>query len=118
MRLEGLCEPQEAGIFAFVHRVAGGGSSDFSHEAAGNFVLLAEAVEECRRQAWEFDTLESLAEGSLALGRFPAGGPGPPVAGLPQVRAVGRSLPGVSFAEAACAGPLPSAVQPHACRGN
>ena len=114
-----VCEPLEAGIFAFVHRVAGGGSGDFSHEAAGNFVLLAEAVEECRRQAWEFqDTLESLAEGSLALGRSPAGGPGPPVAGLPQARAVGLSLPGVSFAEAACAGPLPSAVQPSACRGN
>ena len=105
-----VCEPLEAGIFAFIRRVAGGGNGDFSHEAAGSFVL-AEAVEECRRQAWEFqDTLESLAEGSLALGRSPAGGPGPPVAGLPQARAVGLSLPGVSFAEAACAGPLPSAV--------
>jgi hypothetical protein len=114
-----VCEPLEAGIFAFVHRVAGGGSGDFSHEAAGNFVLLAEAVEECRRQAWEMqDTLESLAEGSGALGRPPARRPGPPVAGLPQAHAVGFSLPGVSSAVAACAGPLPKTVKPSACRGN
>ena len=114
-----VCEPLEADIFAFVHRVAGGGTGDFSHEAAGNFAFLAEAVEECTRQARELqDTLESLAEGSRALGRFPAGGPGPPVAGSLQARAVGPALPGASLAEAACAGPLPRAVLPSVCRGS
>ena len=114
-----VCEPLDADIFAFVHRVAGGGSGDFSHEAAGNFAFLAEAVEECMRQAREFeDTFESLAEGSRALGRFPAGGPGPPVAGSLQARAVGRALLGASPADSACAGPVPSAVIPSVCRGN
>ena len=60
-------------------------------------------------------SLESLAEGSRALGRFPAGGPGPPVAGSLQARAVGPALPGASLAEA---GPLPSAVLPSVCRGS
>ena len=78
-----VCEPLEAGIYAFVHRVAGGGSGDFSHEAAGNFVLLAEAVEECRKQAWEMqDTLEKLAAESLALGRPLARRMGPPCASV------------------------------------
>jgi hypothetical protein len=114
-----VCEPLEAGIYAFVHRVAGGGSGDFSHEAAGNFVLLAEAVEECRRQAWEMqDTLEKLAEESLALGRPPARRTGPPVAGVPQAHAGGFSWAGASSAMAACAGPLPKTVKLSACRGN
>ena len=99
--------------------MAGGGSGDFSHEAAGNFVLLAEAVEECRKQAWEMqDTLEKLAEESLALGRPPARRTGPSVAGLPQAQAGGFSLPGASSAMAAFAGPLPKAVKLSACRGN
>ncbi len=81
--------------------------------------LLAEAVEECRRQAWEMqDTVDSLAEGSLALGRPLARRPGPPVAGLPYAHAVGFSLPGVSSAVVACVGPLPKTVKPSACRGN
>ena len=70
----------EADIHAFVHRVAGGGSGIFSHEAAGNFVLMVEAVEECMRQAREMqDTLEKLAEESLTLGR-PLARKGPPCA--------------------------------------
>ena len=113
------CEPLEVEIVAFVHRVAGGGDGAFIYEAAGNFAFLAEAVMECMRQARELqDTLESLAEGSRALGRFPAGGPGPPVAGSLQARAVGPALPGASLAEAACAGPLPRAVLPSVCRGS
>ena len=76
-----VCEPLEADIYAFVHRVAGGGSGDFSHEAAGNFVLMVEAVEECRRQAREMqDTLEKLAAESLTLGRPLARRNGPPCA--------------------------------------
>ena len=114
-----VCEPLEADILAFVHRVAGGGSGDFSHEAAGNFAFLAEAVEECMRQARELlGTLESLGEESRALRGLPAGGPGPPVAGSLQARAVGLALPGASLAEVAFVGPLPSAVQPSVCRGN
>ena len=71
----------EADIYAFVHRVAGGGSGVFSHEAAGNFVLMVEAVEECMRQAREMqDTLEKLAEESLTLGRPLARRKGPPCA--------------------------------------
>ena len=64
------------------------------------------------------DTLEKLAEESLALGRPPARRTGPSVAGLPQAHAVGFSLSGVSSAVAACAGPLPKTVKPSACRGN
>ena len=106
-------------LLAFVHRVAGGGSGDFSHEAAGNFAFLAEAVEERMRQAREFlGTLESLVEESRALGGPPAGDPSPPVAGSLQARAVGLALPGASLAEVALAGPLPNAVQPSVCRGN
>jgi hypothetical protein len=76
-----VCEPLEADIYAFVHRVAGGGSGDFSHEAAGNFVLLVEAVEECRRQAREMqDTLEKMAAESLTLGKPLAKRKGPPCA--------------------------------------
>jgi hypothetical protein len=76
-----VCEPLEADIYAFVHRVAGGGSGIFSQEAAGNFVLMVEAVEECMRQAREMqDTLEKLAEESLTLGRPLARRKGPPCA--------------------------------------
>ena len=71
------------------------------------------------RQAREFlGTLESLVKESRSLGGPPAGGPRPPVAGSLQARAVGRALPGASLAKVAFAGPLPSAVQPSACRGN
>ena len=114
-----VCEPLEAEIIAFVHRVCGGGDGDFTHEAAGNFALLVVAVEECMRQAREFlGTLESLVKESRALGGPPVGGPGPPVAGSLQARAVGLVLPGAGLAEVAFAGPLPSAVQPSVCRGN
>ena len=76
-------------------------------------------VEECRRQAWELqDTLESLAEQSLALGRPPARRPCPPGAGLPQAHTVGFSVPGVSSAVAACAEPVLKTVKPSACLGN
>ena len=43
-----VCDPLEADIHAFVHRVCGGGNGIFSREAAGNFVLIVEAVEECK----------------------------------------------------------------------
>ena len=99
--------------------MAGGGTGDFSHEAAGNFAFLAEAVEECMRQARELlGSLESLVEESRASGGLPMRGPGPPVAGSLQARAVGLALPGASLAEVAFAGPLPRAVQPSVCRGN
>ena len=76
-----VCEPLEADIYAFVHRVAGGGSGDYSHEAAGNFVLLVEAVEECRRQAREMqDALERLAAECLTVGQPLAKRKGPPCA--------------------------------------
>ena len=115
-----VCEPLEAGIYAFVHRVAGGGSGDFSHEAAGNFVLLAEAVEECRKQAWEMqEALEKLAAESLALGRPPASRMGPPSASA-YMKALegGLSMTGASSAMATFAGPLPKTVKLSACRGN
>ena len=69
----------EADIHAFVHRVCGGGNGDFSREAAGNFVLIVEAVEEYMRRARECQgTLEKLAEESQAMmGRPPARRRGP-----------------------------------------
>ncbi len=48
-----VCEPLQVEIVAFVHRVAGGSDGVFIHEAAGNFSLLAEAVEDCMRRARE-----------------------------------------------------------------
>ena len=73
-----VVEHLEEEIGAFVHRVAGGGSGDFSQEAAGNFVLMLEAVEEYRRQAWELqETLEKLAAESLTMGRPRARRQGP-----------------------------------------
>jgi hypothetical protein len=63
-----VCDPLEADIHAFVHRVCGGGNGDFSREAAGNFVLIVEAVEEYMRRAREYQgTLEKLAEEGQAL---------------------------------------------------
>ena len=71
----------EADIHAFVHRVAGGGSGIFSHEAAGNFVLVVEAVEECMRKVREMQgTLEKMAAESLTLGKPLAMRKGPPCA--------------------------------------
>ena len=62
-----VCEPLEVEIVAFVHRAAGGGDGAFTHEAAGNFVLLAEAVEECMRRARELlNSLEALMAESRA----------------------------------------------------
>ncbi len=74
-----VCDHLEADIRAFVCRVAGGGSGFFGHEAAGNFVLMVEAVEDCMRQARRMqDTLEKLAEEGLAAwGRPPARRVGP-----------------------------------------
>ena len=61
-----ICDPMEADVIAFVHRAAGGGDGVFSHETAGNFAVLAEAVEVCMRQAREMQcTLEAL-EGEYA----------------------------------------------------
>ena len=74
-----VCDPLEADILAFVHRVCGGGNGDFSREAAGNFVLIVEAVEEYMRRARECQgTLEKLAEECQAMmGRPPARRRGP-----------------------------------------
>jgi hypothetical protein len=68
-----VCDPLEAGIHAFVHRVCGGGNRDFSGEAAGNFALIVGAVEEYMRQARVYQgTLEKLAEeGQAMMGRPP-----------------------------------------------
>ena len=72
-------DPLEAEIHAFVHRVSGGGDRDFSREAAGNFVLMLEAVEEYIKQAqMHQSTLEKLAEESQAsLSRLPVRRRGP-----------------------------------------
>jgi len=76
-----VCEPLEDDIYTFVHRAAGNGSRDFSCEAAGNFVLLVEAVEECRRHAREMqEALEKVAAESLTLGQPLARRKGPPCA--------------------------------------
>ena len=64
------CEPLEHEIVAFVHRVAGGGDGVFTHEAAGNFALLAEAVEDCMRRARE---LQNSQEALMAESRSHAG---------------------------------------------
>ena len=74
-----VCDPLEADIHAFVRRVCGGGNGDFSREAAGNFVLIVEAVEEYMRRARECQgTLEGLAEeGQAMMGRPPASRRGP-----------------------------------------
>ena len=62
-----VCEPLEREIIAFVHRVAGGGDGVFTHEAAGNFALLAEAVEDCMRRARELQiSLQALSVESRA----------------------------------------------------
>ena len=62
-----VCELLEVEIVTFVRRVAGGGDGVFTHEAAGNFVLLAEAVEDCMRRARELqNSLEALMAESRA----------------------------------------------------
>ena len=113
-----VCDPLEADIHAFVHRVAGGGSGIFSHEAAGNFVLVVEAVEECMRKVREMqDTLEKWAEESLALGKPPARRKGPPCADVYWK----AQEEGYTAAEAwamASAEPLPAKVRPSPCRGS
>ena len=113
-----VCDPLEADIHAFVHRVADGGSDIFSHEAAGNVVLMVEAVEECMRQARrDADTLEKLAEESLTLGRPPGSRKGPP---CEEVYWKAQDA-GFSATEAwamACAEALPVEVSPNPCRGN
>ena len=108
----------EADIYAFVHRVAGGGSGLFSHEAAGNFVLMVEAVEECMRQAREMqDTLEKWAEESLTLGRPPARRKGPPSAAV-YWQAQEEGFTATEAWATASAEPLPAKVRPSPCRGN
>jgi hypothetical protein len=63
-------------IEAFVQRAVGGGTGDISHEAAGNFGLLSEAVDECMRQAREMAaTLGDLTAESHALGEVVASQP-------------------------------------------
>ena len=113
-----VCEPLEADILAFVHRVAGGGSGIFAHEAAGNFVLMVEAVEECMRQAREMqDTLEKLAEESLTLGRPLASRKGPPCADVYR-KAQDEGFSATEAWAMASAEPLPAKVRPYPCRGN
>ena len=96
-----VCEPLDAEIIAFVHRVAGGGDGVFAHEAEGNFVLLAEAVEECMRQArallnsLEALMAESRSHASPRRRRSHASGqgspnPDPPV---PEVQSAGGRGP-------------------------
>ena len=113
-----VCDPLEVDIHAFVHRVADGGSDIFSHEAAGNVVLMVEAVEECMRQARELQgTLEKLAEEGLTLGRPLARRKGPPCADVYWK----AQEEGYTAAEAwamASAEPLPAKVRPSPCRGN
>ena len=100
-----VCDPLEADIHAFVHRVCGGGSGIFSHEAAGNFVLIVEAVEECMRQARVLQgTLEKLAEEGQTLGRPPARRQAPPGADVHW--------------EAQAGGFSATEVHPNSCRGN
>ncbi len=65
-----VCEPLEVEIVAFVHRVAGGGDGVFTHEAAGNSALLAEAVEDCMRRARE---LQNSVQALLAESRLSRG---------------------------------------------
>jgi hypothetical protein len=113
-----VCDPLEADIHAFVHRVAGGGSGIFSHEAAGNFVLMVEAVEECMRQARELQgTLEKLAEEGLTLGRPLASRKGPPCADV-YWKAQEEGFSATEAWAMASAEPLPAKVRPHSCRGN
>jgi hypothetical protein len=113
-----VCDPLEAGIHAFVHRVCGGGSGIFSHEAAGNFVLVVEAVEECLREAREMqETLEKWAEESLALGRPPAGRKGPPRAEV-YWRAQEEGYTATEDWAMASAEPLPAKARHSPCRGN
>ena len=98
-----VCEILEDSIWAFVHRVAGVGGGDFTHEAAGHFVLLAGAVEECMKQAREMQvSLVQLEADNLAASAVAA--PGPPG---------GRALASASAA-------VPSVWQssPSACHGN
>ena len=64
------CEPLEVEIVAFVHRVAGGGDVVFTHEAAGNFAILAEAAEDCMRRARE---LQNFLQALMAESRAHAG---------------------------------------------
>jgi hypothetical protein len=113
-----VCDPLEADIHAFVHRAAGGGSGSFSHEAAGNFVLVVEAVEECMRQAREMqDTLGKWAEESLTLGRPPACRKGPLCADVCwKAQEVGHTA--TEAWATASAEPLPAKVSPSPCRGN
>ena len=108
----------EAGIYAFVHRVAGCGSGVFSQEAAGNFVFMAEAVEECRKPAWEMqDTLEKLAAESLSLGMPLARRRGPPCATAYR-KALDEGFSATEALAMASAEPLPVKATPYACRGN
>jgi hypothetical protein len=113
-----VCDPLEADIHAFVHRAAGGGSGSFSHEAAGNFVLVVEAVEECMRQAREMqDTLGKWAEESLTLGRPPACRKGPLCADVCW-KAQEEGHTATEAWATASAEPLPAKVSPSPCRGN
>ena len=114
-----VVEHLEEEIGTFVHRVVGAGSGDFSQEAAGNFVLLLEAVEDYRRQAWELqDTLEKLAAESLTMGRPRAVRRGACDVGVHRRALAEGFSPAVAMAMADAA--VPSARQSNlsACRGN
>ena len=81
-------------------------------------VLMAEAVEECRKQAWEMqDTLEKLAAESLSLGMPLARRRGPPCATAYR-KALDEGFSATEALAMASAEPLPVKAKPYACRGN
>ncbi len=109
-----VCEPLEADIVAFVHRVCGGGSGVFSHEAAGNFGLLPEDGEEYRRQASELqDTFEKLAAENLTMGMPRAG---PSCASVHRKALADGFSPAKAMAMANAAS-VPTLASPFTCRG-
>ena len=111
-----VCEILEDSIWAFVNRVAGGGCGVFTHEAAGNFVLLAEAVEECMKQAREMqDSVAKLEAENLATGA--ALKPGPPCART-YMKALGEGLSATEAWALARVTPSPGYFLLPACRGN
>jgi hypothetical protein len=113
-----VCEPLEADIAAFVHRVCGGGSGVFTHEAAGNFGLLLEAGEEHRRQVWVLqDTLEELAAENLTMGMPRAARKGPPCA-IVHRKALADGFPPAEAMAMANAASVPALASPFTCRGN
>ena len=110
-----VCGILEDSIWAFVYRVAGGGCGVFTHEAAGNFVLLAEAVEECMKQAREMqESVGALEAENLAAGA--ALPPGPPCART-YMKALEEGLSAKEAWARASVTPSPGcSLLPSACR--